>query len=483
MLARVAVCGTFAASSGLERTCSKSTFDMMTNRKTAIVVLAAGLGTRMKSRIPKVMHPIAGRPMIRHLLAGLETLSPDPLVVVVGEEMQAVRDAVAPHPTVVQKERLGTGHAVMAARPALEGFQGDILIVYGDTPLLSSATLARMLEACGTTPRPTVVVLGFRPADAGAYGRLIVDADGMLQAIVEAKEANAEQLATKLCNSGVMAVDAAHLFRLLDRVDNKNSKSEFYLTDIVALARQEGRRCGVVEGCEAELIGVNSRAELALAEHLIQSDLRARAMAAGATLLDPASVFFSHDTRLGQDVVVGPFVVFGPGVTVADGAEILGFCHFQGVSIEAGAQVGPFARLRPGASIGPRAHIGNFVEIKNATVETGAKVNHLTYVGDARVGTGANIGAGTITCNYDGFFKDHTDIGAGAFIGSNSCLVAPVKIGDGAIVGAGSVVTEDVPADALVLTRAPHTEKGGWARSFRERRSAEKAACKPLNKS
>ena len=456
---------------------------MMTTRKTAIVVLAAGLGTRMKSRMAKVMHPIAGRPMIRHLLASLETLSPDPLVVVVGEEMQAVRGAVAPYPAVVQKERLGTGHAVMAARSALAGFEGDVLIVYGDTPLLSPATLARMLEARRTTPGPAVVVLGFRPADAAAYGRLIVDADGMLQAIVEANEADAEQLAMRLCNSGVMAVDAAHLFRLLDRVDNKNSKGEYYLTDIVALARREGLRCGIVEGCEAELIGVNSRADLARVEQLVQSDLRARAMAAGATLVDPASVFFSHDTRLGRDVVVGPFVVFAPGVTVADGVEILGFCHFHGVSIEAGAQIGPFARLRPGASIGSRAHIGNFVEIKNATVEVGAKVNHLTYVGDARVGTGANIGAGTITCNYDGFFKDHTDIGAGAFIGSNSSLVAPVKIGDGAIVGAGSIVTEDVPADALVLTRAPHTEKGGWARAFRERRSAEKAARKPSNKS
>ena len=328
-----------------------------------------------------------------------------------------------------------------------------------------------------------VVVLGFRPADAGAYGRLIVDGDGTLQAIVEANEADAEQLARQLCNSGVMAIDAAHLFRLLDQVDSKNSKGEYYLTDVVALARREGLGCGVVEGCEAELIGINSRAELARVEQLVQNDLRARAMAAGVTLLDPASVFFSYDTRLGQDIVIGPFVVFAPGVTVADGVEILGFCHFHGVSIEAGAQIGPFARLRPGASIGSRAHIGNFVEIKNSTVETGAKVNHLTYVGDARVGTGANIGAGTITCNYDGFFKDHTDIGAGAFIGSNSSLVAPVKIGDGAIVGAGSIVTEDVPADALVLTRAPHTEKGGWARSFRERRSAEKAARKPLNKS
>jgi bifunctional UDP-N-acetylglucosamine pyrophosphorylase/glucosamine-1-phosphate N-acetyltransferase len=453
------------------------------DRETAIIVLAAGLGTRMNSRVPKVMHPICGRPMIRHLIANLELLAPSRLAVVIGEEMQAVAEAVRPHATVVQKDRLGTGHAVMAAKPVLEGFAGDVLIVYGDTPLLSSQTLSRLLQARRTSPGPVIAVLGFRPADGGAYGRLIVDAGGMLREIVEAKEADAQQLRSNLCNSGVMAVDGPELFRLLDRVGNNNAKGEYYLTDIVALARKDGLACGVVEGCETELIGINSRAELALAERVVQDELRARAMAGGATLVDPQSVFFSHDTRLGTDVIVGPFVVFGPAVSVEDGVEIRGFCHLEGVSIAAGAQIGPFARLRPGAAIGCGAHIGNFVEIKNASVEAGAKVNHLTYIGDARVGAGANVGAGTITCNYDGFFKEHTDIGAGAFIGSNSSLVAPVNIGDGAIIGAGSVVTRNVPADALALTRGPHTEKSGWARNFRQRRGAEKAARKPTGKS
>jgi len=458
----------------------------MSQRKTGIVVLAAGLGTRMKSALPKVMHPVAGRPMIAHLLAGLAELSPDRLVVVIGEEMEAVERAVAPHPTVVQAQRLGTGHAVLAAREVMAGFDGDVLIVYGDTPLLSSATLARMLEARRSAPEPAVVVLGFRPDDPGAYGRLIEGADGGLDAIVEAKDATPEQRAVGLCNSGVMAVDGTRLYGLLDRVGNANAKGEYYLTDIVALARADGLACRIVEGDEAELIGVNSRAELAVAERIVQEQLRARAMAAGATLTDPASVFFCHDTRLGRDVVVGPFVVFGPGVSVADGVEIRGFCHLEGMSVATGALVGPFARLRPGALIGPGAHIGNFVEIKNASVESGAKVNHLTYIGDARVGAGANVGAGTITCNYDGFFKDHTDIGAGAFIGSNTSLVAPVRIGAGAIVGAGSVVARDVPGDALALTRGPLTEKQGWARDFRERRAAEratKAASSPSHKS
>jgi bifunctional UDP-N-acetylglucosamine pyrophosphorylase / glucosamine-1-phosphate N-acetyltransferase len=358
----------------------------------------------------------------------------------------------------------------------MSGFDGDILIVYGDTPLLSSATLARMLEARRSAPHPAVVVLGFRPDDPGAYGRLIEGVDGALDAIVEAKDATAEQQAVGLCNSGVMAVDGARLFVLLDRVGNDNAKGEYYLTDIVALARSDGLACRVVEGDEAELIGVNSRAELAIAERIVQDQLRARAMAEGATLTDPASVFLCHDTRLGRDVVIGPFVVFGPGVCVADTVEIRAFCHLEGVSIESGAHIGPFARLRPGAAIGPGAHIGNFVEIKNASVESGAKVNHLTYIGDARVGAGANVGAGTITCNYDGFFKSLTDIGAGAFIGSNTSLVAPVTIGAGAIIGAGSVVARDVPADALALTRGPHTEKEAWARRFREGRAAEKAA-------
>ncbi len=448
----------------------------MTNSKTAIVVLGAGLGTRMKSALPKVLHPIAGRPMIRHLIDTLETLGPDRMTIVVGDDMEAVARAAAPYPTAVQTERLGTGHAVMAARDSLEDFDGDVLVVYGDTPLLSAATLERMLDARRSPDNPAVVVLGFRPEDPGAYGRLIVDGAGHLQAIVEAKDATPGQLAVDLCNSGVMAVDGRTLFALLDRVGNDNAKGEYYLTDIVHIARADGLGCRVVEGGEAELLGINSRADLARAEAMLQDQLRARAMAEGATLIDPATVFLGADTILGRDTTVGPYVVFGAGVRVGDNVEIRPFCHLENVVIEDGALIGPYARLRPGARIGPDAHIGNFVEIKNATVEAGAKVNHLSYIGDARVGAKANVGAGTITCNYDGFFKDHTDIGAGAFIGSNSSLVAPVKIGDGAITGAGSVIVKDIAADSLAVTRGPHIERAGWARNFRERRSREKAA-------
>ncbi len=448
----------------------------MTNSKTAIVVLGAGLGTRMKSALPKVMHPLGGRPMIRHLLDTLEALDPDRMTIVVGDDMAAVASQVAPYPTVVQKERLGTGHAVMAAREAIADFDGDVLVVYGDTPLLSADTLSRMLAARRSPAGPAVVVLGFRPDDPGAYGRLMVDDGGRLRAIVEAKDASPEQLAVNLCNSGVMAVDGRKLFDLLDRVGNDNAKGEYYLTDIVEIANADGLGCGVVEGGEAELIGINSRADLAQAEAMLQDQLRATAMAEGATLVDPATVFFSTDTTLGRDTTVGPYVVFGPGVTVGDNVDILPFCHLDNVTIDDGASIGPYARLRPGARIGPDAHIGNFVEIKNAFVEAGAKVNHLTYIGDARVGAKTNVGAGTITCNYDGFFKDHTDIGAGAFIGSNTSLVAPVKIGDGAITGAGSVITRDIAADSLALTRGAHREIPGWARKFRERRGREKAA-------
>ena len=442
----------------------------------AIGVLAAGLGTRMRSKLPKVMHPLAGRPMIRHLLATLEGLSPERIVVVAGPDMPALTAAVAPHPIAVQHERLGTGHAVMAARDALAGFAGDVLIVYGDTPLLSSETLKGMLAARRASDDTAVVVLGFRPADPAGYGRLVTSDDDTLDAIVEAKDAGPTELAIGLCNSGVMAVDGLRLFGLLDRLGNANAKGEYYLTDIVALARQDGRTARYVEGDAAELLGINSRAELAVAEALVQAKLRADAMAAGATLIAPETVFFSWDTRLGRDVTVGPNVVFAPGVVVGDDVEIRAYCHLEGAAVASGAQIGPFARLRPGARIGPDAHVGNFVEIKNAAVEDGAKVNHLTYIGDARIGAKANIGAGTITCNYDGFFKSFTDIGAGAFIGSNSSLVAPVKIGDGAIIGAGSAIACDVPPDALALTRGGHTLKEGWAKAFRRTRGAEKAA-------
>jgi len=448
----------------------------MTNRNTAIVVLAAGLGTRMKSAKPKVMHPLAGRPMIAHQMGTLESLSPDRIVIVIGEEMESVAAAVAPHPTAIQHERLGTGHAVMAAREALAGFDGDVLVVYGDTPLISAETLDRMLEVRRTAPHPAVVVLGFHPDDPGAYGRLILDADGGLATIVEARDANADELAVNLCNSGVMAIDGARIPGLLDGLRNDNVKGEYYLTDIIGLARADGLPCAVVEGEEAELLGINSRADLALAESVVQDKLRAAAMAGGATLVDPGSVFFCDDTVIGRDVTIGPNVVFGPGATIGDDVEIRAFCHIEGATVDAGALIGPFARLRPGARIDVDAHVGNFVEIKNASVEPGAKVNHLTYIGDARVGAKANVGAGTITCNYDGFFKSHTDIGAGAFIGSNTSLVAPVAVGDGATVGAGSVISRDVPADALAVTRGPLIEKAGWAKHFRDRRGAEKAA-------
>ena len=448
----------------------------MTKEKTAAIVLAAGLGTRMESRLPKVLHPLAGRPMIGHLMETLAGMDLERIVVVVGDDMEAVAEAVAPHPTVVQKERLGTGHAVRTACEAVDGFDGTVLVLYADAPLISVETLTRMIEARRRAPRPAVVVLGFRPSDPGPYGRLIVGADGTLQAIVEAGDATPGQGAIALCNAGVMAIDGRPLPGLLARIGTDNAKGEVYLTDIVAMARGDGLTCAVVEGDEAELIGVNSRADLARAEAVVQQRLRAAAMAGGATLADPETVYFSHDTRLGRDVTVGPHVVFGPGVAVGDDVEIRAFCHIEGARIATGARIGPFARLRPGADIAAEAHIGNFVEIKNATVETGAKINHLAYVGDSRVGAKANVGAGTITCNYDGFAKHHTDIGAGAFIGSNTALVAPVTVGDGAIVGAGSVITGDVAADALALTRADQEELKGWAKRFRGRRSGRKAA-------
>jgi bifunctional UDP-N-acetylglucosamine pyrophosphorylase/glucosamine-1-phosphate N-acetyltransferase len=429
----------------------------------------------MKSRRPKVMHPLAGRPMIGHLLATVDAMAPDEVVVVIGEDMDEVADAVHPHKTAVQHERLGTAHAVRAAMGALDGFDGDVVVLYGDTPLITRETVTAMLGARRGEGDPAVVVLGFRPDDPGAYGRLIAGADGALERIVEAKDANDDELAVDLCNSGVMAFDGKVLAGLLARIGNDNAKGEYYLTDAVELARADGRACRVIEGDAEELLGINSRGELAVAEALVQSDLRAAALEGGATLIDPSTVYFSFDTALGTDVTVGPNVVFGPGVSVGDGADIKAFCHIEGATIGAGVSVGPFARLRPEAVVADGARIGNFVEIKKATVEPGAKVNHLSYIGDARVGANANIGAGTITCNYDGFFKSFTDIGAGAFIGSNTALVAPVKIGDGAVVGAGSTITHDVAADALSLTRAQQVDRDGMAKTIREHKAAKKA--------
>ena len=441
----------------------------MTTHKLAVIVLAAGMGTRMKSDLPKVLHPLAGRPMIHHLMDTVAELNPERVVVVVGPGMDTLSAAVAPTTTVVQSERLGTGHAVKQARQALEGFDGDVLVLYGDTPLLTGDTLRRMLaeRQCGKSP--AVVVLGFKPDDPGHYGRLVVGGEG-LKAIVEWKDATPEQRDIRLCNSGVVALDGKRLWGLLDRLSNVNAKGEYYLTDVVALARSDGANCSYVLGDTEELLGVNSRAELAGAEAVVQRQLRAKAMADGATLIAPDSVYFSWDTKLGRDVVVWPNVVFGPGVTVGDGVTIKGFCHFEGCVVSGCAEIGPFARLRPEAEIGEGVHIGNFVEVKKSVIEAGAKVNHLAYIGDARVGAKANVGAGTITCNYDGFDKHHTDIGANAFIGSNSSLVAPITVGDGAIVGAGSVITKDVSAGALAVGRGTQMELAGWADRFRERK-------------
>jgi bifunctional UDP-N-acetylglucosamine pyrophosphorylase/glucosamine-1-phosphate N-acetyltransferase len=444
----------------------------------AAIILAAGKGTRMKSDLHKVLHPIAGRPMLLHLIDSVAALAPERTVVVTGAAGEQVEAAVAPLgvATAVQAEQLGTGHAVQQAEAALAGFDGDVLILYGDVPLISTETMRRMLERLHAGDTPAAVVLGFRPLDPGAYGRVIAEADGTIRKMVEYKDASPEERAETLCNSGLMAVRSRDLFGLLARIGNDNAAGEYYLPDIVMLAGVDGRRSAVIETDAHEVAGVNSRAELAMLEGEWQQARRARAMAEGATLMAPETVWFAFDTELGRDVTIEPNVVFGPGVRVADGATVHAFSHVEGAIVGEGASVGPFARLRPGALVGADAKVGNFVEIKNATLGAGAKANHLSYLGDAEIGAAANIGAGTITCNYDGFFKYRTSIGAGAFIGSNSALVAPVSIGAGAIIGAGSVVTRDVAADALALARGEQQAKPGWAARFRERMKARKAA-------
>jgi bifunctional UDP-N-acetylglucosamine pyrophosphorylase/glucosamine-1-phosphate N-acetyltransferase len=451
--------------------------EIATPRPFAAIILAAGKGTRMKSDRHKVLHPIAGRPMLLHLLAGIEALAPVAEVVVVGAGREQVEAAVADRGARValQEPQLGTAHAVAQAEAALEGFDGDILILYGDVPLVRTETCARLLARLHESDTPAAVVLGFRPADPLAYGRILLDAHGMIGRMVEYKDATEAERGVDLCNSGLMAVRAADLWPLLARVGSDNAAGEQYLPDIVMLALADGRASAVVEAEAWEVAGVNSRAELAEVEEAWQARRRLAAMADGASLIAPHTVWFAWDTAIGRDVTIEPNVVFGPGVTVADGVAIKGFSHFEGARIEAGAQVGPFARLRPGAVIGADAHVGNFVEVKNVVMGAGAKANHLAYLGDGEVGAKANIGAGTIFCNYDGFFKNRTIVGEGAFIGSNSALVAPVTIGRGAIVAAGSTVTEDVAADALALVRPAQQEKPGWAARFRARSIAKKA--------
>ena len=443
----------------------------------AAIILAAGKGTRMKSDLHKVLHPIAGRPMLGHLLGELETLQPAAQIVVVGSGREQVEKVVAPLgvAVAVQEPQLGTGHAVRQAETPLAGFVGDAIILYGDVPLVQAETMARMLDRLNAADAPAVVVLGFRPVDALAYGRIAADGDTITK-MVEYKDATPEERAISLCNSGLMAVRSADLWPLLARVGNDNAAREYYLPDIVMLAAADGRPSAVIVAEPWEVAGVNSRVELAEVEAAWQHRRRQRAMAEGTTLVAPDTVWFAHDTRIGRDVTIAPNVVFGPGASVADGATIHAFSHIEGATIGAGAEIGPYARLRPGADIGLKAKVGNFVEIKQARLGEGAKANHLSYIGDADVGAGANIGAGTITCNYDGFFKYRTNIGAGAFIGSNSALVAPVSVGEGAIVGAGAVLTKDVAAGALALVRPPQQEKAGWATRFREIMRAKKAA-------
>ncbi len=450
----------------------------MTTRPLAVIVLAAGKGTRMKSDRHKVLHPIAGRPMLLHLLATAGQLASAKTVVVVGAGREQVEDAVAPlHATVVhQREQLGTGHAVRQAETALNGFAGDVLILYGDVPLVTEATMRRMIDRLHAADAPAIVVLGFRPDDPGAYGRVIADAEGRITRMVEFKDASTEERAVTLCNSGLMAVRGDDLFALLGQVTNSNAAGEYYLPDIVMLAGTQGQTAAVIETDAGEVAGVNSRAELAALEAEWQQRRRREAMDAGVSLVAPETVWFSYDTTLGRDVIVEPNVVFGPGVSIADKVTVHAFSHLEGATVAEGASIGPYARLRPGAVMEAGSRIGNFVEMKKAILGAGAKANHLTYLGDAEIGAGANIGAGTITCNYDGFFKYRTKIGAGAFIGSNSALVAPVTIGDGAIVGAGSTVTDDVAGDALALVRPPQIAKPGWAAAFRKLMRARKEA-------
>jgi bifunctional UDP-N-acetylglucosamine pyrophosphorylase/glucosamine-1-phosphate N-acetyltransferase len=450
---------------------------MSDQRRFAVVILAAGQGTRMRSDTHKVLHPIASRPLLLHLLDRVDALGADKRIVVVGKGRDQVEEALDGRDVIVvhQAQQLGTGHAVQQAADALAGYDGPVLILYGDTPFVEAETLRRMLDRLDGDGGPGVVVLASCPADPLKYGRIILGEGDRIAKMVEYKDATEEERAVRLCNSGMMAIRASDLFRWLVEVGNDNAAGEYYLPDVVNIAAAEGREAVVIEGDPYETAGVNSRAELAHLELEWQRRRREQALDEGATLIDPESVWFAYDTKLGRDVTVEPHVVFGPGVKVADGATIKAFSHIDGAVIGIKANIGPFARIRPGTVLGDKAKVGNFVELKKAQVGEGAKVNHLSYVGDASIGARANIGAGTITCNYDGFGKYRTEIGAGAFIGSNTALVAPVRVGDGAIVGAGSVITRDVEPDSLAVERTEQKGIAGWAKRFRERMTRKAA--------
>ena len=439
----------------------------------ALIVLAAGQGTRMNSDLPKVLHRLGAAPLFVHALAAAAPIEPARRILVVGHGGAAVRKAAAAFdPEVeiaVQAEQLGTGHAVAQAMPLLDGFEGRAIVLFGDTPFIRPETLAALAEA-----QADVTVLGFEAADPGRYGRLVTSGDA-LERIVEWKDATEDERAIGLCNSGVLAADARLLGELVAGLSNDNAAGEYYLTDVVAAARGRGLSAEVVLCDEAETLGINTRAELARAEALFQARARAQAMEDGVTLTAPETVFFAFDTAIGRDAIIAPNVIFGSGVTVESGAEIKGFCHLEGCHVSRGASVGPFARLRPGAELAEDVHVGNFVEIKSAVLDEGAKVGHLTYLGDAHVGEHANIGAGTVTCNYDGVMKHRTEIGARAFIGSDTMLVAPVTVGAGALTASGSVITQDVPAEALAVARARQEIKPGLAARLFEKLRAEKA--------
>ncbi len=438
----------------------------------ALITLAAGQGTRMNSGLPKVLHQIGRAPLLGHALASARALEPEKVVVVAGDGADLVKTAVArldPGAEIVlQQERLGTGHAVAQALPTLDGFDGQVIVLYGDTPFIRPGTL----EAMAASPAD-VTVLGFEAADPGRYGRLVVTGD-TLERIVEFQDASDKERTITLCNSGVIACNSRLLAELVQGLSNDNGAGEYYLTDIVGVARARGLSAAVVICDEAETLGVNTRAELASAEALFQARARAGAQQNGVTMVDPGTVHFALDTCLGRDVVIGPNVVFGPGVTIESGAVIEAFCHLEGCHIARGATIGPFARLRPGADLAEDVHVGNFVEVKNATLAEGVKVGHLSYLGDAEIGAHANIGAGTVTCNYDGVMKHRTRVGANAFIGSDTMLVAPVEVGDGALTGSGSVITQNVPAEAIALGRARQVNRSGLAAKLFARLRAEK---------
>ncbi len=445
----------------------------MTHSTIAAIILAAGKGTRMKSDLHKVLHQIGGLPMINHLLGTVDCLNADQKIIIVGDRSDQLKTTLTDVDFAEQTEQLGTGHAVQVAAKALKDTPDDVMVLCGDMPFVSSDTLQAMLAT--RQAGANVVILGFDAEDPKKYGRLILGDDGLLERIVEYNDATEDEREITLCNSGMALIEGKHLSSLLDGLTNDNAAGEYYLTDIVAIANDKGLTVSAV-GCEeAEAMGINSRSDLADANFIFQSRMRDQAMENGVTLRDPESVFFAHDTMIEQDVTIEPNVVFGPGVSIASGTTIKAFSHIEGATIGRNAVIGPYARLRPGTELAENTKIGNFVEVKKSIIEAGAKISHLSYIGDASVGEDANIGAGTITCNYDGFNKSKTEIGAGAFIGSNSALVAPVKIGDGAIIGAGSVITKSVEADTLAVTRAGQKSLEGWAKRFRNKMLKKKA--------